>query len=44
MKRTTEKVKLKFKTKDGKDVFLDATKITTKPVKVKFRKDEVREQ
>ena len=36
MTRTTKKVKVKFRTKKGETIFVDATEITTKPVKVKF--------
>lgn len=35
-KRMTKKVKIKFKKKDGGEVEIDAKKITTEPVKVKF--------
>ena len=41
IKRTTRPVKIKFKTKRGETVKVDATRITvkktTKPVRVKFR-------
>ena len=37
-KRTTEKVKVKFHKKDGTPVEIDAIRITTKPVKIRFRK------
>lgn len=39
-KKTTEPVKIKFKTKSGEDVILTATKIKTKRVRVKFDKNE----
>jgi len=35
--RLTEKVKISFRTKAGEMIFVDATKITTKPVKVRIR-------
>ncbi len=35
-KRMTVPVKIKFKMKDGKTITLNAKRITTKPVKIKF--------
>ena len=42
--RITQKVKIKFKKKDGKSIEMDATKIITKPVKIKFNEQPKKEK
>ena len=37
-KRATEIVKVNFTKKDGTEIFMDATKITTKPIKINFKR------
>ena len=43
-KRTTKKVKIKFKKKDGKGIEMDATKIMKRPIKVKYEKKPKKEK